>query len=324
MYSLIIGSEGQDGKILKTILQSKRLSTLEISRSGLRVEGSSISPFDLLNYVSVRSLLTQYPISRIYYLAAHHHSSTSLVQAADPLIAYRESAQVNVDGLVNFLSAIVEVSRKTRLFYASSCLIFGDHEAYSQSESTKFDPTEIYGITKAQATWLCRHYRHKYNVHACAGILYNHESGYRKDHFLSSKIIKAAIRISRGSSERLTLGSIETEIDWGYAPDYVQSFIDILDYKYADDYIVASGNICRIREFVDEVFKLFGLEWQKYIDIDPTIIKRSAVPRVGSPDKLRSRFGTKLAITAKELARKLVQEHIELADGHGEYDASDL
>ena len=279
--SVIIGHAGQDGVFL-----SRRLSGL-----GDEVVGVGRGDLNLLDAEAVRTFLLREKPDSVYYLAAHHHSSQDreLPQDGD---LFRESFDVNLHGAVSFLDAIALHSPKTRFFYAASSHVFGSAKESPQNEATPFQPMNIYAISKCAGVEACRFYRSKHGVHASCGIMYNHESELRSERFVSQKIVRGAVAVSRGKADGIRLGDLDARIDWGYAPDYVEAMTMIVAEKSPDDYVVASGIARSVREFASAAFSKLGLDWEKHVTVDTSLVFRGErIALAGDFEKLRSRTG---------------------------------
>jgi GDPmannose 4,6-dehydratase len=279
--SVIIGHAGQDGVFL-----SRRLSGL-----GDEVVGVGRGDLNLLDAEAVRTFLLREKPDSVYYLAAHHHSSQDreLPQDGD---LFRKSFDVHVHGAVSFLDAIALHSPKTRFFYAASSHVFGSAKESPQNEATPFQPLNIYAISKCAGVEACRFYRAKHGVHASCGIMYNHESELRSERFVSQKIVRGAVAVSRGEADGIRLGDLDARIDWGYAPDYVEAMTMIVAEESPDDYVVASGITRSVREFASAAFSKLGLNWEKFVTVDPGLVFRGdRIVLAGDYGKLRSRTG---------------------------------
>jgi GDPmannose 4,6-dehydratase len=264
---VVVGSSGQDGRILCERLRGEGAEVLEISREGLPERPR----VHIASRQDVTSAVAGFRPQEIYYLAAHHHSSQDNL-SSDPLELLVKSFEVHVTGLLHFLEAIRTVSPATRLFYAASSLIFGAPPDATQDEETPLNPRCAYGVTKTAGLHCCRLYRNTHGVHASAGILYNHESPYRQEKFVSQKIVRAAIRIQRGEQQKLVLGDLSARIDWGYAPDFVDAMMRVLALEKPDDFIIATGETHSVGEFVEIAFGLLGLDWKKWVEEDPGLL----------------------------------------------------
>jgi len=221
---------------------------------------------------------------------------------------------VQVMGLVNFLEAIRLHRKETRLFYASSAHIFGATSESPQTETTPRMPENIYAITKVTGMEACRHYREEHGIFASTGILYNHESAYRKGSFLSQKIIQGVMAIKRGDSRELVVGNLASKVDWGYAPDYVDAMVRILELPHPGDYIVSTGETHSVREMVQLAFEEQGLDYQKWVRENPTIIRASRKGGgggsclVGDSSKLRRETSWRPSVTFSEMVARLAAE----------------
>lgn len=295
--AIVIGHSGQDGTYLSEYLR----------RRGDVVIGVGHGDLDLADAEEVGKFLLKETPSELYYLAAFHHSSEErdLEGEAD---LFRRSFEIHVQGVVSFLEAIARYLPQSRFFYASSSHVFGRAEHSTQTEATPFRPENIYGISKAAGIETCRYYRRKYGIHASCGILYNHESERRSVRFVSQKIVRGAIEVSRGEIEGIRLGDLDAVIDWGYAPDYVEAMTLILAQDQADDYIIASGIARTVREFVSLAFSLVGLDWKNHVTVDPTLISSGTMPiLVGNAIKLRARTGWQPRTSFVEMVEKMIQ-----------------
>jgi GDPmannose 4,6-dehydratase len=310
--AIVVGHRGQDGTYLSNFLRQQNYLVIGFDKYELKW-GDTICDkvINLLDYIEIEWLLKATGPTEIYYLAAYHTSSEKSKNTASLYEEYHSSQAVNVNGLVNFLSAMVKFSNESRLFYAASSLIFSGLQGETQNEHTQIEPTGIYGITKAQGLWLCREFREKYGVYASTGILYNHESGIRPASFLTSKIIKAAINISNGKLEKIIVGNLEIRVDWGLAKDYVIAFKEILNLNISSEYIIASGETHSVEEFISEVFDYFSLDWKNYVEVVPDLIFRKALVKRGDVSKLKKHTGLTLSRPFKEFVSLLIQEHLE-------------
>jgi GDPmannose 4,6-dehydratase len=310
--TVVVGYAGQDGSLLIRDLHNRGDEIIGIGRSSciFPVGFPSNVIKDITNAQEVYELVRLFKPEEIYYLAAYHVSSeASAIQW--PLHTQFESAQaIHVTGLVNCLSAIVDESPTTRLFYASSSLVFSGENGERQDESTPLTPQGFYGITKTEGMHLCCEFRKNQKIFASSGILYNHESHLRAPGFLSAKIIKTAIRISEGSNEKLEVGNLSSRVDWGYAKDYVDGFQKILAANNPDDFIIATGEAHTVKEFIDIVFNYFSLNPDKYVVENQNILTRKPLVKIGDATKLRTVTGWTPSLNYHNFVIQLIKDHL--------------
>jgi GDPmannose 4,6-dehydratase len=305
--AIIIGNRGQDGTFLTQLLKDKGYVVLGVNSATVECsDGSDWTAVDILNMVSVANLIRTFLPDEIYYLAAFHHSSqcTDLLNSTD---IWDKSFNVHVQGLINVLEAIHCTSTKIRLFYASSCLIFGKPEQTPQTEVTPINPLCIYGITKTTGMHCCNFYRTHHSIFASVGILYNHESHLRSEKFISRKIIQSAIQIKSGQQQTLVLGDLLTQTDWGYAPDYVDAMWRILQLDAADNFVIATGKLHTVLDWVEIVFQALGLTWRDHVKEDNLLIKRAKNTYVGDSSKLRHLADWYPSTSFKEMILKMLR-----------------
>ena len=301
--SIIVGSDGQDGRLLYDALVAQGRTPLGIARGKMRGERSwRRRPVDILRAPEVFKLVRELKPAEIYYLAAFNHSSTARLPNDVELL--RRSYEVHVAGAVHFLEAIRRFSPTTRFFYAASAHVFGRSKARVQNERTPIDPTTVYGLTKAAGLQACRLYRRRYGVFASVGILYNHAQG---PGFLSRKIIRGVVDILRGRNKRLVLADLDAKTDWGYAPDYVEAMQAILRHDEAEDFIVASGQQHSVRQFVRTAFSRAGLDWRSFVTVEPRLLTREKTTLVGDPRKLMRLTGWRPRVSFEGMIKILLQ-----------------
>jgi GDPmannose 4,6-dehydratase len=222
----------------------------------------------------------------------------------------------HVDGLVNVLEAMRLEAPKCRLFYAASSHCFGSQPAAPvQDESTPLNPDNVYGVSKTAGVHACRLYRNDHGVFASAGILFNHESPYRRAEFVTSKIVRAAIDISRGKRDLLVLGDLSARTDWGWAPDYVDAMTRILALDQPDDFVIATGEPHTVGEFAQLAFAAVGLDWREHVEENPGIITKRKLGLVGNPAKLNAATGWSPTVTFEEMIRKLLEHQQNASPG---------
>jgi GDPmannose 4,6-dehydratase len=300
---VIVGSEGQDGRILFDRLVSEGWETTGIGRGVSRTSsGNEIGPVDLMSPLDVKELMSR-GIDSVFYLAAYHHSS----EQSDSLSTqelFARSWEVHVHGLTQFLDCLV--GQGGSLFYASSSLVFGEPAYDPQDEATPQIPLTPYAITKAAGGSTCRYYRARHGVRASVGFLYNHESPLRAPAYVSQKIVRAAVRIASGATDKLVLGNLSAVVDWGYAPDFVDAMMRIAALPEPGDFIVATGEPHTVQEFVEIAFKRVGLDWREHVEEDPNVLARTAARRVGNAELLRGATGWSPSVSFDEMVIRLV------------------
>lgn len=302
--AVIVGSHGQDGRLVFDSLSEKGYSVIGLDKGVVKTTVSEWdTSVDITDKDAVFEFLKKTQPDEVYYLAAFHHSSED--QEIDETELFERSYAVHVFSYLNFLQGIRLYSTKTRIFYAASSLIFGEADTEVQDETTPFQPNSAYGITKLDGLMLSRYYREKYGVFAAVGIFYNHESEYRSGKFISMKIVEAAVNIKKGVQSELVIGDLAAEVDWGYAPDYIDASYRILQLESADEYIIATGQKHSVQELAAVVFGYLGLDWKQYVRENKSVLTRRRKPMVGNPEKLKQATGWQPKIGFDEMIRKM-------------------
>lgn len=310
--ALICGISGQDGTYLTELLLGKGYRVTGTSRDagssdfrnlkarGLRDQVRLVS-MNLTDFRSVLQVLTQAQPDEIYNLAGQSSVSLSFEQPIDTFDSVAVAA-------LNLLEAIRFMARPTRLYNACSSECFGDTGDTPAGEDTPFRPNSPYATARAAAYWAVANYRDAYGLHACSGILFNHESPLRPERFVTQKVVSAARRIAGGSSERLTLGTLAIVRDWGWAPEYVEAMWRMLQQDQARDYVVATGEAHSLEEFVAETFRALGLDWRAHVDIDKSL-GRPTDPRAvrGDPRRAAAELGWRAQTRMPALVHKLIK-----------------
>jgi GDPmannose 4,6-dehydratase len=285
--ALICGISGQDGAYLASLLLQKgyavygtsrdaQISTFgNLARLGIR-EQVSVSSMVLTDFRSVLQTLSQVEPDEIYNLAGQSSVGLSFQQPVETL----ESITI---GTLNLLESIRFLGRPMRLYNAGSSECFGDTGNLPANEQTPFHPRSPYAVAKAAAHWEVANYRDAYGLFACSGILFNHESPLRPERFVTRKIISSAVRIAAGRQEKLTLGNLDIQRDWGWAPEYVEAMWLMLQQDRADDFVIATGETHSLRDFCAATFAQLGLEWQHFVEIDESLYRPAEI-MVGQAD----------------------------------------
>ena len=297
--ALVVGSAGQDGRILLAQLGAKGHASVGVDRDDV----------DVRDGAAVQALVQAVRPDAIYYLAAHHHSSEEATDADVPGL-FRHSLEVNVTGLVNVLEGAKRAAPEGRVFYAASSHVFGRPEAAVQNERTPRNPINIYGLTKSAGIDAVRFYRAA-GLHASTGILYNHESIYRTEKFVSMRLARAARDAAEarrhGKIHRVEIGSFAALVDWGYAPDYTKAMQQIVEHSSPDDYVVATGEPHTVRDFAEAAFAALDLDYRVHVSERPGIIQKPGVPLVGDATKLRAATGWAPTVTFMDMVSRIAR-----------------
>jgi GDPmannose 4,6-dehydratase len=319
--ALICGISGQDGAYLAQFLLSKGYQVVGSSRDaqissfgnlirlGIRdqVEVESVA---LNDFRSVLQVLIKVEPDEIYSLAGQSSVALSFQQPVETL----ESISV---GTLNLLEAIRFTRKPIKLYNACSGECFGDI-ADAADETTPFRPRSPYAVAKAAAFWEVANYREAYNIFACSGILFNHESPLRPARFVTKKIVTAACRMAAGAREKLKLGNIAIQRDWGWAPEYVEAMWLMVQQDTPDDFVIATGESHSLEEFVATAFAQIGLDWRDHVTIDPGLFRPTdiAISR-GNPRKSRETFGWQAQAKMKEVITLMIRDELDHLKGHG-------
>ncbi|HLD50862.1 hypothetical protein A3K34_03030 [candidate division WWE3 bacterium RIFOXYC1_FULL_40_10] len=309
--AIIVGSKGQDGVLLTSLLRGKNYGLLGLDLDYFdETRFEWISKVDILDSAMVAGLIKNTKPDELYYLAAYHHSSQDT--AIDGAKLVEKSFDVHVKGYTNFLEAIKQESVHTKVLYASSSLIFGDPSKEMVCEDTPVDPKNPYAITKYSGMQLGKMYRDTQGMFISNVILFNHESVLREEKFVTMKIIKTALEIKRGLETELVLGDLDAEVDWGYAPDYVEAMWRVLQLGVPGDFVVSTGNKHTVRDFVRIVFDYLKLDWQKHVKENNQVLTRRRNPVVGDNTKLRKLTGWTPSVTFEKMIENIIEEKMKI------------
>ena len=325
--ALITGITGQDGSYLAELLLSKgyevhgivrRASTFNRGRlDGIYSDPQLSETHLFLHYGdltdgSLVRLLGRLQPEEIYNLGAQSHVRVSFDNP-------EYTADVNATGTVRLLEAIRESGIKPRFYQASSSEMYGLVQEVPQSEKTPFYPRSPYAASKVFAYWMTVNYREAYGMHTTNGILFNHESPRRGEGFVTRKITRAVAHIKAGLQNKLYLGNLDAKRDWGFAKEYVEAMWLMLQQDKPDDYVVATGETHSVREFLEESFRYAGLDWTKYVELDPRYLRPSEVDLlIGDAGKARRQLQWEPKVKFKELVRLMVDADIQLLKDHRE------
>lgn len=306
--AIVTGHRGMDGRLLVELLQQRGGPILGVGREGVETfNGAPRIECRLDSPKSIAECVRGYQPDEIYYVAAHHDSSQG--KAPEDLHDdYRKYLTVNVEGPLAFLDAIRAHAPKARFVYASTSLIFGNSpREVPQVETTAPSPEEPYAMVKLLGGQACKDFRSR-GIFASVAILFNHESAYRRPHFLSMKIVLGALAARAGKKEPLVLGDLDATVDWGYAPDFVDAMRRMLAIDTPGDFIVATGEAHTVRDFAAAAYAHVGLDWQKHVTVDPSLLSRRRSGRVGSFAKLKAAAGWAPTLTFEQMVQTLIDQ----------------
>jgi GDPmannose 4,6-dehydratase len=313
--AIVTGITGQDGSYLADFLLSKgyqvigmvrRSSTVTFGRIQHIQDDIEIIQGDLHDQSSLVSLIEEYNPDEVYNLAAQSFVPTSWKQ---PVL----TGEVTALGVTRMLEAIRLVKPNTRFYQASSSEMFGKVREVPQTETTPFYPRSPYGVAKVYGHWITVNYRESYNLFACSGILFNHESPRRGLEFVTRKITNGVARIKLGLADELRLGNLEARRDWGFAGDYVEAMWMILQQDQPDDYVVSTGVTHSVREFCDAAFSHVGLNYEDYVVQDERFYRPAEVDLlVGNPQRARDNMGWQPRVSFEGLVEMMVDADLQV------------
>jgi GDPmannose 4,6-dehydratase len=312
--ALITGITGQDGSYLAELLLERgyevigvvrRSSAPNLWRIAHLLDRIEIRPGDLLDQLSIIRLLDATRPTELYNLAAMSFVPASWDQ---PML----TGEFNAQGVTRVLEAIRHVDPTIRLYQASSSEMYGKVREVPQTELTPFYPRSPYGVSKVFGHYITVNYRESYDLFACSGILFNHESPRRGLEFVTRKVTDGVARIKLGLASTLSLGNLDAQRDWGFAGDYVRAMWLMLQQPQADDYVIATGVAHSVRELVETAFEHAGLDWQKHVRTDPALLRPAEVDHlIGDATKARSVLGWQPEVDFRGLVHMMVDADIE-------------
>jgi GDPmannose 4,6-dehydratase len=265
---------------------------------------------DLSDASALARLIGRITPDEIYNLAAQSHVRVSFDNP-------EYTTDITATGAVRLLEAIRETGIKPRFYQASSSEMFGKAREIPQRETTPFYPRSPYGCAKVYAYWITVNYRESYGLFACNGILFNHESPRRGETFVTRKITRAVAHIVTGLQDKLYLGNLEAKRDWGYAREYVEAMWLMLQQAKPDDYVVATGESHSVREFLEAAFAHAGLDWRKYVEIDPNYYRPTEVDLlVGDASKAKKQLGWEPKTKFNDLVKLMVDADLQMVKDH--------
>jgi GDPmannose 4,6-dehydratase len=313
--ALITGVTGQDGSYLAEFLLSqgyevigmvRRSSTVNFERIAHIQDQIELVAGDLLDEVSIINVLRDHRPTEVYNLAAQSFVQTSWKQ---PVLTGETTAM----GVTRLLDAIRLVDPEIRFYQASSSEMFGKVLEVPQRETTPFYPRSPYGVAKVYGHWITVNYRESYGLHASSGILFNHESPRRGFEFVTRKVTHGVARIALGLDDKLSLGNLDAQRDWGYAADYVRAMWLMLQQDGPDDYVVSTGETHQVRELCRLAFEVVGLDWEQHVVIDERFLRPAEVDLlVGHPAKAHAVLGWRPEVDFPGLVTMMVEADMDL------------
>lgn len=313
--ALICGISGQDGAWLSELLLSKGYSVFGTSRDAqmssfrnlerLKIRDRvCLLSMTLTDFRSVLQVLKKVQPDEIYNLAGQSSVGLSFEQPV-------ESLESNALGTLNMLESIRFLDRPTRLYQACSSECFGNTGSKRADEQTPFRPRSPYAVAKATAYWEVANYREAYDIFACSGLLFNHESPLRPERFVTQKIVSAACRIYAGSREKLTLGNLNVERDWGWAPEYVDAMWRMLQLEKPEDFVIATGESHKLENFVETAFKKLEMDWRQHVEVDSKYFRVTdiAISRA-NPEKAESVLGWQAENKMADVAGMMIEAEL--------------
>jgi len=319
--ALITGITGQDGSYLAEFLLEKdyevfglirRSSTVNFERISHLQDKVELVSGDLLDQKSIVTALEAARPHEVYNLGAQSFVPVSWEQ---PML----TGEITGLGVMRILEAIRACDEKIRFYQASTSELFGKAQETPQSERTPFYPRSPYGVSKLYGHWITINYRESYNMYACAGILFNHESPRRGLEFVTRKITHGVARIKHGIDAELRLGNLDARRDWGFAGDFVRAMWLMLQQEEADDFVIATGQTRTIREFCQVAFAHADLDWEQYVVVDERFFRPAEVNiLLGDPARAREKLGWELETSFEEMVRLMVDRDLELVAKQGE------
>jgi GDPmannose 4,6-dehydratase len=311
--AVISGITGQDGSYLAELLLEqgyevagivRRASAPNLWRIEHLLDRLTLRPADLLDQLSLMRVIEEVRPTEFYNLAAMSFVPASWDQ---PML----TGEFNSQGVTRVLEAIRQVDPKIRLYQASSSEMFGKVREVPQTELTPFYPRSPYGVSKVFGHYITVNYRESYGLFACSGILFNHESPRRGLEFVTRKVTDGVARIKLGLADSLALGNLDACRDWGFAGDYVRAMWLMLQQDRPDDYVVATGIAHSVRDLVEVAFARVGLDWQKYVRVDPAFLRPAEVDHlIGDPTKARTVLGWAPSVDFKGLVEMMVDADV--------------
>lgn len=311
--AIITGVKGQDGSYLAELLLSKgyevhgivKRETIENNEKFKNIE--KIRDKIIFHEGSINEYLNIYKIfTKVMPDECYHLSAPSFVN-----YSFSDDFQTmnnSFNSTHYLLSTIKEVKKDCKFYFAGSSEMFGEPLVSPQNENTPFNPKSIYGISKVSSHYLVKNYRERERIFASTGIMYNHESPRRGSHFVTKKIISTAVKIKKGLAEDLFLGNLDVKRDWGYAPDYVTGMWQILQQEIPDDFVLSTGRLHSVKEFLEYAFGYLGLDYKKYVKVNQKFFRASEInPLCGDSSKIKKIIGWESTKSLKDIIIEMIE-----------------
>lgn len=312
--AIIVGVSGQDGAYLSKFLLQKNYEVYGFTRNLNRSNLYRLEFLNVLNQIQIIGInLNDFRVlletikninpHEIYNLAAQSSVAKSFQEPVDTLDSI-------IHTTLNLLEAIKFLGINVRFYNSSSSEMFGNVN-FKADEKTNFNPHSPYGVSKASAHWLVQSYRNSYNLFACSGILFNHESPLRSPQFVTQKIIRHVVNVSNGYKGKLGVGNTDVVRDWGWAPDYVEGMWLMLQEKTPTDYVLASGKGHALKIFIEKCFQIFNLDWKKFVQTDKKLLRPFDINySVGNPNLVKKKLGWKSELDLDEIIKRLINAEL--------------
>ena len=312
--ALITGISGQDGSYLAEhllerdyevhgIIRRQSVAESQESRIDHIIDRVETRYGDLMDWCSLERIVKECNPTHIFNLGAMSH-----VRVSSDIPSF--TIKTNAEGVLNLLEVYRNYCPEARFYQASSSEMFGnsvDEDEY-QRETTPMTPVSPYGCSKLMGYSLVRHYRHAYGLHACNGILFNHESPRRGSNFVTNKVVKTAVEISLGMKDKLFLGNMDSYRDWGHAKDYTRAMIDIISHDTPDDFVVATGRTHSVRELCEVVFRYLDMDYEDYVEQDARFLRPQELKYLrGDPTRMSETFGWEPEYTFESMMGEMVR-----------------
>ena len=316
--ALITGITGQDGSYLAERLLEKGYSVYglvrrvafedeshRMHRIASILDDVELIPGSLESFPSLYNAIRTSQPHEVYHLAAQSYVSNSFEDEFSTI-------NTNINGTHNMLAVCRDLVPECRFYFAGTSEMFGRADEIPQTETTRFHPSSAYGISKVAGFELTRNYRENYNMFACSGILYNHESPRRGFEFVTRKITSHVAKIKYGLTDKLELGNLDAKRDWGHAKEYMEAVWQMLQEEHPKDYVICTGQLHTVRDFCREAFQYAGMDYKNYVVTNPKFFRKENSILIGNAEQAKNAFGWQSKITFRDLVRGMVDNDLEL------------